>query len=63
VRAYNDSIGSFERSVLPGVRKLKDHGITSTSDLADLHEIELAVRTVKTPELPSAVPDAEADAA
>jgi DNA recombination protein RmuC len=63
VRAYNDSVGSYERSVLPGVRKLKDHGITSTSDLADLHEIELTVRTVKTPELPSAVPDAEADAA
>jgi DNA recombination protein RmuC len=63
VRAYNDSVGSFERSVLPGVRKLKDHGVTSTSDLADLHEIELTVRTVKTPELPSAVPDAEADAA
>jgi DNA recombination protein RmuC len=68
VRAYNDSVGSFERSVLPGARKLKDHGITSTSDLAELREIELAVRTVKTPELPStvlrsAVPDAEADAA
>jgi DNA recombination protein RmuC len=63
VRAYNDSVGSFERSVLPGARKLKDHGITSTSDLADLHEIELAVRTVKSPELPAAVPRAEADAA
>jgi DNA recombination protein RmuC len=63
VRAYNDSVGSFERSVLPGARKLKDHGITSTSELAELREIELTVRTVKTPELPSAVPDAEADAA
>jgi DNA recombination protein RmuC len=68
VRAYNDSVGSFERSVLPGARKLKDHGITSTSDLAELREIELVVRTVKTPELPSVVhptaaPDAEADAA
>ncbi|HEX7582602.1 MAG TPA: DNA recombination protein RmuC [Gaiellaceae bacterium] len=63
VRAYNDSVGSFERSVLPGARKLKDHGITSTSDLAELRDIELAVRTVKTPELPAGVPDAEADAA
>lgn len=63
VRAYNDSVGSFERSVLPGARKLKDHGITSTSDLAELREIELTVRTVKTPELPAAVPDAAADAA
>jgi DNA recombination protein RmuC len=63
VRAYNDSVGSFERSVLPGARKLKDHGITSTSDLAELRDIELAVRTVKTPELPAGVPDAAADAA
>ena len=63
VRAYNDSVGSFERSVLPGARKLKDHGITSTSDLAELRDIELAVRTVKTPELPAGVPDARADAA
>jgi DNA recombination protein RmuC len=63
VRAYNDSVGSFERSVLPGARKLKDHGITSTSDLAELRDIELAVRTVKTPELPAGVPDAQADAA
>jgi DNA recombination protein RmuC len=63
VRAYNDSVGSFERSVLPGARKLKDHGITSTSDLAELKDIELAIRTVKTPELPAGVPDAEADAA
>jgi DNA recombination protein RmuC len=63
VRAYNDSVGSFERSVLPGARKLKDHGIRSTSELAELRDIELAVRTVKTPELPAGVPDAEADAA
>ena len=63
VRAYNDSVGSFERSVLPGARKLKDHGITSTSDLAELRDIELAVRTVKTPELPAGVPDSHADAA
>src|SRR5664279_553244 len=63
VRVYNDSVGSFERSVLPGARKLKDHGITSTSDLAELRDIELAVRTVKTPELPAGVPDSQADAA
>jgi DNA recombination protein RmuC len=63
VRAYNDSVGSLERSVLPGARKLKDHGITSTSDLAELKDIELVVRTVKSPELPVGVPDAEADAA
>lgn len=63
VKAYNESVGSFERSVLPGARKLKDHGISSSSELAELNEIELTVRTVKTPELPAAVPDPAVDAA
>jgi DNA recombination protein RmuC len=63
VRAYNDSVGSFERSVLPGARRLKDHGISSSSELAELKEIDLTVRTVKTPELPAGVPDSAVDAA
>ena len=63
VRAYNDSVGSFERSVLPGARRLKDHGISSSSELAELKEIDLVVRTVKTPELPAGVPDSAVDAA
>lgn len=63
VRAYNDSVGSFERSVLPGARKLKDHGVSPPSELAELKEIELATRTPNAPELPAGVPDAAADAA
>jgi DNA recombination protein RmuC len=63
VRAYNDSVGSFERSVLPGARKLKDHGVSPPSELAELKEIELATRTLNAPELPAGVPDAAADAA
>jgi DNA recombination protein RmuC len=63
VKAYNDSVGSFERSVLPGARRLKDHGISSSSELAELKEIDLVVRTVKTPELPAGVPDSAVDAA
>ena len=63
VKAYNDSVGSFERSVLPGARRLKDHGISSSSELAELKEIDLVARTVKTPELPAGVPDSAVDAA
>ena len=63
VKAYNESVGSFERSVLPGARRLKDHGISSSSELAELKEIDLTVRTVKTPELPAGVPDSAVDAA
>jgi DNA recombination protein RmuC len=63
VKAYNESVGSFERSVLPGARRLKDHGISSSSELAELKEIDLVARTVKTPELPAGVPDSAVDAA
>ena len=58
VRAYNDGVGSFERSVLPGARKLKDHGVSPSSELAELREIELSTRTLNAPELPASVPDA-----
>ena len=63
VRAYNDSVGSFERSVLPGARKLKDHGVSPPSELAELKEIEIAARSVKVPDVPAVLPGSAADAA
>ena len=64
VRAYNDSVGSFERSVLPGARKLKDHGVSPPSELAELKEIEIAARSIKAPpDVPAIVPGTAADAA
>lgn len=63
VRAYNDSVGSFERSVLPGARKLKDHGVSAPSELAELKEIEITARSIKAPDVPAIVPGTAADAA
>jgi DNA recombination protein RmuC len=63
VRAYNDSVGSFERSVLPGARKLKDHGVSPPSELAELKEIEITTRSINAPDVPAVVPGATADAA
>ncbi|MGZ4398807.1 MAG: DNA recombination protein RmuC [Gaiellaceae bacterium] len=63
VRAYNDSVGSFERSVLPGARRLKDHGVSPPSELAELKEIELAARSINAAEMPAIVPGTTADAA
>jgi len=63
VRAYNDSVGSFERSVLPGARKLKEHGVSPPSELAELKEIEIAARSVKAADVPAVVPGTTADAA
>ena len=54
VRAYNSSIGSLERNVLPGARKFTELGVRGEKPIEDLTEIEVTVREVDgtTPELP-----------
>jgi len=45
VGAYNDAVGSFEHRVLPGVRRLAEHGVVSTErELAALERVEPTVR-------------------
>ncbi|MGQ0385303.1 MAG: DNA recombination protein RmuC, partial [Gammaproteobacteria bacterium] len=53
VGAYNASIGSLERKVLPGARKFTELGVRAEKPIEDLCEIELAVRPADgtTPEL------------
>ncbi len=52
VDAYNGSIGSFERMVLPGARRFRELGSVSGSDELDgANPIELDVRAVTAPEL------------
>ena len=43
-KAYNDAVGSLERSVLPGARKFKDMGINASNDLTELKPVETALR-------------------
>jgi DNA recombination protein RmuC len=57
VRAYNDTVGSLERSVLPGARRFKEHGITPAAELAELAEVERGVRPLQAAE-PAPAPDA-----
>lgn len=54
VRAYNSSIGSLERNVLPGARKFTELGVRGEKPIEDLTEIEVTVRDADgtTPELP-----------
>jgi DNA recombination protein RmuC len=54
VRAYNSSIGSLERNVLPGARKFTELGVRGEKPIEDLSEIEVTVRETDgtTPELP-----------
>ena len=46
-KAYNDALGSLERSVLPGARKFKKMGISTSHDLARLEPIENNIRIPK----------------
>jgi DNA recombination protein RmuC len=44
LRAYNASVGSLERNVLPGARKFTELGVRADKPIEDLSEIEVAVR-------------------
>ncbi len=55
VRAFNASVGSLERNVLPGARKFTELGVRSDKAIEELPEIGAAVRSdyAPTPELPA----------
>jgi DNA recombination protein RmuC len=62
VRAYNDAVGSLERKVLPGARRLTELGIRGRQELEAPAEIETAPRGLGTPEdAPGERPADEAD--
>jgi len=55
VRAFNASVGSLERNVLPGARKFTELGVRGDKAIEELAEIESAVRANDgaPPELPA----------
>jgi len=70
VQAYNQSIGSFERRVLPQARKLTEHGVRPKKELPDLEGLERSAQPPQTVEFTVAkqgesreLPPAAADAA
>jgi DNA recombination protein RmuC len=50
-QSYDGLVGSLESKVLPGARRFKDLGVTSTKDLELLEPLRVEVRTVIKPEL------------
>jgi DNA recombination protein RmuC len=51
VGAYNDAVGTLERSVLPGARKFQELGAGGTKELKELEPIDEPLRTVASSEL------------
>ncbi len=46
VRAYNDTVGSYEARVLPGARRFADHGVTAGRELPELEHVTVSARSV-----------------
>ena len=58
VRAYNETIGSYEARVLPGARRFADHGATVAGrELPALEQVTVNARTVNTAQL--SIPETE----
>ncbi len=57
VTAYNETIGSLERRVLPATRKLADHGAGGTKEIAPLDPVDRATQAPQAPELVESAED------
>jgi DNA recombination protein RmuC len=51
VRAYNETVGSYEARVLPGARRFEEHGAASARELERLEQVTVAARSVQAAEL------------
>jgi DNA recombination protein RmuC len=52
VRAYNDTVGSYEARVLPGARRFADHGaVAEGRELPELEPVTVSARAVHAAEL------------
>jgi hypothetical protein len=50
VKAYNETVGSLERQVLPQARRFEQHGIRGVEP-PELAPVERATRSLSAPEL------------
>jgi DNA recombination protein RmuC len=56
VGAYNETVGSFERMVVPGARKLREKAAPMDGDLEPLAEVDVAPRPLQPPD-PALLPE------
>jgi DNA recombination protein RmuC len=58
VQAYNQSVGSFERRVLPQARRFAEHGVSTRRELPSPSPVERSAQPPQTAELPPRAADA-----
>src|SRR2546421_2226412 len=62
VRAYNETVGSYEARVLPGARRFADHGAASSGrELPSVEQVTIAARSVEAAEAEGDPADADDD--
>ena len=59
VEAYNKSVGSLERNVLPQARRFRDLGATTAAELSEAGAVETALRTLEAADVIVPAPVAE----
>jgi DNA recombination protein RmuC len=57
VGAYNETVGSFERMVVPGARKLREKAAPMDAELEPLPDVELTPRTLSPAQPKGLLPD------
>jgi DNA recombination protein RmuC len=63
VRAYNETVGSYEARVLPGARRFAEHGAAASGrELPAIEQVTVAARSVEEPE-PAEEPEPPEEAA
>jgi DNA recombination protein RmuC len=57
VGAYNETVGSFERMVVPGARKLREKAAPMDGELEPLAEVEVSPRALPPPDPATILPE------
>jgi DNA recombination protein RmuC len=53
VKAYNETVGSYEHRVVPAARRLEDHGAASSGrELTELEQVTMSARRVEIDDAP-----------
>ena len=52
VKAYNETVGSYEARVIPAARRFEDHGAVSSRELPELEQVTTSARAVASVQSP-----------